>query len=78
MVKPVRVFLVDDHPLVREGIRRLLEPEEGIVVVGEAGSAEEGVAKLGAQAVDVVLMDIRLTVWMGSRLRVSSGSIIPT
>ncbi len=61
MVKPVRVFLVDDHPLVREGIRRLLEPEEGIVIVGEAGSAEEGVAMLGAQAVDVVLMDIRLT-----------------
>ena len=60
MVKPIRVFLVDDHPLVREGIRRLLEPEEGIVVVGEAGSAEESFAKVGAQAVDVVLMDIRL------------------
>ena len=60
-MKPVRVFLVDDHPLVREGIRRLMEPEEGIVVVGEAGSAEESFEKVGAQAVDVVLMDIRLT-----------------
>ena len=61
MEKPIRVFLVDDHPLVREGIRRLLEPVEGIVVVGEAGSAEEILAMVGAQAVDVVLMDIKLT-----------------
>lgn len=61
MVKPVSVFLVDDHPLVREGIRRLLESEEGIVVVDEAASAEEGLEKLDAQAVDVVLMDIKLT-----------------
>ena len=58
---PVRVFLVDDHPVVREGIRRLLEPEKGIVVVGEAATAEESFGKLDAQAVDVVLMDIRLT-----------------
>ena len=61
MVKPIRVFLVDDHPLVREGIRRLLESEEGIVVVGETGSAEESLENLGAQSVDVVLMDIKLT-----------------
>ena len=60
MEKPVRVFLVDDHPLVREGIRRLLETEEGIAVVGEAATAEESFAQVSAQAVDVVLMDIRL------------------
>ena len=61
MEKPVGVFLAVDRPRLRQGIRRLLEPEEGTVVVGEATSAEESFAKVGAQAVDVVLMDIRLT-----------------
>ena len=61
MVKPIRVFLVNDDHLFSEGIRRLLELKDGIAVVGEAASAEESFEKVGAQAVDVVLMDIRLT-----------------
>ena len=59
-MNPIRVFLVDDHPLAREGIRRLLGSETGIEVVGEAGSAEEAVEKVDGQCVDVVLMDIKL------------------
>ena len=56
----IRVFLVDDHPLVREGIRRLLESGGDIVVVGDAGSAEECWDRLDTQQVDVVLMDVAL------------------
>ena len=55
----IRVLLVDDHPVVREGIRRLLELDEQIQVVGEAGSAEEALARMNTRP-EVVLMDIRL------------------
>ena len=56
----IRVFLVDDHPVVREGIRRLLELEDNISVVGEANTAEEAIGLVAASDADVVLMDIRL------------------
>jgi two-component system, NarL family, response regulator DevR len=59
-VEPVRVLLCDDHELVRLGLRRLLEAEPGIAVVGEAGDAEavvDAVAKLHPQ---VVVMDVRM------------------
>ena len=57
----IRVFLVDDHLVVREGIRRLLEWDERIEVVGEAGSGEEALEQIDACSAGVVLMDIRLT-----------------
>lgn len=53
------VLLVDDHPVVREGIRRLLELDDRIEVVAEADSAEEAFNKMNTSP-DVVLMDIRL------------------
>ena len=56
----VRIFLVDDHPVVREGLRRLLELEERIVVVDEASSAEETFGKVHPRSVDAVLMDVKL------------------
>jgi len=56
----IRVFLVDDHLVVREGIRRLLELDERVSVVGAAGSAEEALEQVGACPADVLLMDIRL------------------
>ena len=58
--RAIPVFLVDDHAVVREGIQRLLELEGGIVVVGEAGSAEEALTQLRYCAPKVILMDIRL------------------
>lgn len=56
----LRVFLVDDHPLMKEALRRLLEVNEGFVVVGESDSAEEAFESLESISVDMVVMDIRL------------------
>ncbi len=56
----IRLVVVDDHPVVREGIRRLLALDERISEVVEAGSAEEALEQVGACPAHVVLMDIRL------------------
>ncbi len=58
MSELITVLLVDDHKLVRQGVRAFLETLPDIVVVGEAGSGEEAVALLGEQVPDVVLMDL--------------------
>ncbi len=56
----VRVLIVDDHPVVREGLRGMLESDPAITVAGEAGSGEEAVARAAALTPDVVLMDLRM------------------
>lgn len=56
----MRILLVDDHEVVRLGLRALLERQPGFRVVGEAGTAEEAVAQTLALHPDVVVMDIRL------------------
>ncbi|QWC84469.1 response regulator transcription factor [Nocardioidaceae bacterium] len=56
----VRVFLLDDHEVVRRGIREMLADEQGIVVVGEAGSAAEAVPRILALRPDVAVLDNRL------------------
>jgi DNA-binding NarL/FixJ family response regulator len=61
----IRVFLVDDHDLVREGIRALLEQDPEIEVVGEAGDGQEAIRAVGQVKPDVVLMDIRLPGGLG-------------
>ncbi len=60
MAESIRVLLCDDHALVRSGLRRLLECEGDIEVVGEAADAEEAVAQVGAHKPDVLLLDIVL------------------
>jgi NarL family two-component system response regulator LiaR len=55
---PIRVLLVDDHSVVREGLRAFLELQDGIEVVGEAGDGREGVAAAERLEPDVVLMDL--------------------
>ena len=57
---PIRVLLVDDHPVVRAGYRRLFEAEGDIEVVAEAGSGEEGYRLFTELAVDVVVMDLSM------------------
>jgi two-component system, NarL family, response regulator NreC len=54
----IRCIIVDDHTLFREGLRRVLESEPDVQVVGEAANAAESIEKVGALRPDVVLMDI--------------------
>jgi two-component system, NarL family, response regulator DevR len=57
---PVRVYLLDDHEIVRRGLRELLEREDDIEVVGESGSALEATRRIPALRPDVALLDARL------------------
>ncbi|MFI7245974.1 response regulator [Streptomyces qinglanensis] len=56
---PVRLLLADDHPVVRAGLRAVLETEPGLAVVAEAATAEEAVALAAGGGIDVVLMDLQ-------------------
>src|SRR6478609_8319394 len=57
---PIRVFLLDDHEVVRQGLRALLESSGDIVVVGESGLAQEAAARIPALRPDVAVLDARL------------------
>lgn len=59
-MKPLRILLVDDHEVVRMGLRSLLEDMPDIEVVAEAGSADDAVAACERHLPDVVIMDIRM------------------
>lgn len=61
----IRVVLVDDEPLLRHGLRMILEGAPGISVIGEAGNGKEGIELILAEEPDVVLMDIRMPVMDG-------------
>jgi NarL family two-component system response regulator LiaR len=58
VAEAIRVLVVDDHAVVREGLRTFLELQDGIVVVGEAGDGEAGVSAAERLRPDVVLMDL--------------------
>jgi two-component system response regulator DevR len=60
LTEPVRVFLLDDHEIVRRGLADLLETEPGIVVVGEAGTAAEALNRIPAARPHVAVLDARL------------------
>jgi len=55
-----RVFLLDDHEVVRRGVRELLEAEEDLMVAGEAGTAEEALRRIPATSPNVAVLDVRL------------------
>ncbi len=65
MPEPIRVLIVDDQRLMREGLRTLLELEPGIEVVGEAADGREALARYEESKPDVVLMDVRMPVMDG-------------
>jgi two-component system, NarL family, response regulator DevR len=56
----IRVFLLDDHEVVRRGVRELLDAEDDLEVVGEAGTAEEALGRIPATRPDVAVLDVRL------------------
>jgi len=58
--EPIRLLIVDDHPIVRDGLRGIFTDDPDVEVVGEAGNGAEAVARASALRVDVALMDPRM------------------
>lgn len=65
---PIRVLIVDDHALVREGTRQLLEQDTAIEVIATAGSGEEALEQLAVLSPDVALVDVNLPSMSGLEL----------
>ena len=59
-MKPIRVVLVDDHHIVRQGLRSILDPDPRFQVVGEAANGEDALPLVAEQRPDVVLLDLKL------------------
>jgi two-component system response regulator DevR len=68
VIAAVRVFLVDDHEVVRRGVAEVLEDDPGITVAGEAGSVAEALARVPAVRPDVIVVDMRLPDGDGAEL----------
>jgi two-component system, NarL family, response regulator NreC len=77
MHPPIRVLIVEDHRMVRAGIRLLLESQAGVLVVGEAASGEQGIAAAQALQPDVVLMDIAMSGMSGLEATETLRQICP-
>jgi DNA-binding NarL/FixJ family response regulator len=65
MSEVIRLLIVDDHPVVRDGLKGMLTNQPGVEVVGEAADGEEALRKVEALAPNVVLMDLRMPVMDG-------------
>src|SRR5690349_3935490 len=75
---PIRVFLLDDHEVVRRGLKDLLEATGDIVVVGESGSAREATARIPALRPHVAVLDGRLPDGSGIDVCRSVRSVDPS
>ena len=75
--RPVTVFLLDDHEVVRQGLRTLLEHDGEITVIGESGSALEAARRIPALRPDVAVVDVRLPDGTGIEVCRSIRSVAP-
>lgn len=73
----IRVFLVDDHEVVRRGVRELLESAGDLEVVGEAGTAAEALQRVPATSPDVAVLDVRLPDGTGVEVCRDLRSLLP-
>ena len=62
----IRVLMVDDHPILREGVAAILAAEPGMVLVGEAGDGREAVEQFRLHRPDIVLMDLQMPIMNGT------------
>src|SRR5580698_2369765 len=73
----LRVFLVDDHPVVRDGLSRVIADEPDLEVVGAAGTAAEALAGVVEARPDVMLVDLHLPDRDGPDLIAALGALLP-
>ncbi|MGC2404014.1 MAG: response regulator transcription factor [Acidobacteriaceae bacterium] len=59
-IRPIRILIVDDHPVIRAGLRSMLRTQAELEVVGSAASGEEALSKLSQTQPDVLLLDLRM------------------
>jgi len=77
-VMTIRVFLLDDHEIVRTGLRTLLEATDDLEVVGEAGTSAEALSRIPALRPDVAILDVRLPDGSGVEVCRDIRSQLPT
>ena len=77
MSDPVRILLADDHPLVRTGVRRILEAQPGLTVAGEVSTGDAALDFLRADPVDVLVLDLTMPGTGGDRVLAELRRIRP-
>jgi len=77
MAEDIRVFLLDDHEVVRRGIADLIGLEKGMIIVGEAGSKAEALTRIPAARPDVAVLDVRLPDGTGVEVCRDIRSVLP-
>lgn len=76
-VEQIKILIVDDHPVVRQGLRAMLSSEADFSVIGMAASAQEALAQLDRMRPDVVLMDLRMPGMEGTEAIVELRKVNP-
>jgi YesN/AraC family two-component response regulator len=70
MMKPIRILLVDDHKIIRQGICALLRHDKNLLIVGEAQNGKEALDLVGSKHPDVILMDIDMPELSGTEQKI--------
>ncbi len=77
MSDPIRIFVLDDHELIRRGVRELMDEEDDIEVVGEAATAADALKRVAATRPDVAVIDLRLPDGDGIEVCREIRSLVP-